>query len=333
MIELQVELGDRSYPVRVGAGARHHLLDVLPNGVRRAAIVTQEAVGVTVDPGVEHRTFTIPDGEDHKHLGTVEDLCRDFARWGLTRGDVVVAVGGGLVTDLAGFAAAIFHRGVPVVHVATTLLAQIDAAIGGKTGVNLPEGKNLVGAFWQPAAVLCDTETLATLPPREYRNGLGEMAKYAFLGVDGLRDLSLDEAVAACVRCKAEVVASDEREGGRRAILNYGHTLGHALETASGYDLRHGEAVSIGLVYAAEVALRLGRIDAARVVEHRRIVAAYDLPMTLPPGIEPGELVELFGRDKKAVDGLTFVLDGPAGVEPIRVADRALLLDALEAVR
>ncbi len=333
MIELQVELGDRSYPVRVGPGARHHLLDVLPIGVRRAAIVTQEAVGVTVDPGVEHRTFTIPDGEDHKHLGTVEDLCRDFARWGLTRGDVVVAVGGGLVTDLAGFAAAIFHRGVPVVHVATTLLAQIDAAIGGKTGVNLPEGKNLVGAFWQPAAVLCDTETLATLPPREYRNGLGEMAKYAFLGVDGLRDLSLDEAVAACVRCKAEVVASDEREGGRRAILNYGHTLGHALETASAYDLRHGEAVAIGLVYAAEVALRLGRIDAARVVEHRRTVAAYDLPMTLPPGIEPGELVELFGRDKKAVDGLTFVLDGPAGVEPVRVADRALLLDALEAVR
>jgi 5-deoxy-5-amino-3-dehydroquinate synthase len=333
VIELQVELGERSYPVRVGAGARHHLLDVLPIGVRRAAIVTQEGVGVTVDPGVEHRTFTIPDGEDHKHLGTVEDLCRDFARWGLSRGDVVVAVGGGLVTDLAGFAAAIFHRGVPVVHVATTLLAQIDAAIGGKTGVNLPEGKNLVGAFWQPAAVLCDTETLATLPPREYRNGLGEMAKYAFLGVDGLRDLSLDEAVAACVRCKAEVVASDEREGGRRAILNYGHTLGHALETASGYDLRHGEAVAIGLVYAAEVALRLGRIDAARVVEHRRTVAAYDLPMTLPPGIEPGELVELFGRDKKAVDGLTFVLDGPAGVEPVRVADRALLLDALEAVR
>jgi 5-deoxy-5-amino-3-dehydroquinate synthase len=333
VIELQVELGERSYPVRVGPGARHHLLDVLPIGVRRAAIVTQEGVGVTVDPGVEHRTFTIPDGEDHKHLGTVEDLCRDFARWGLTRGDVVVAVGGGLVTDLAGFAAAIFHRGVPVVHVATTLLAQIDAAIGGKTGVNLPEGKNLVGAFWQPAAVLCDTETLATLPPREYRNGLGEMAKYAFLGVDGLRDLSLDEAVAACVRCKAEVVASDEREGGRRAILNYGHTLGHALETASGYDLRHGEAVAIGLVYAAEVALRLGRIDAARVVEHRRTVAAYDLPMTLPPGIEPGELVELFGRDKKAVDGLTFVLDGPAGVEPVRVADRALLLDALEAVR
>ncbi len=186
------------------------------------------------------------EGEDAKHLGTVEDLCRDFAQWGLTRADVVVAVGGGVVTDTAGFAAAVYHRGIPVVHVSTTLLGQVDAAIGGKTGVNLPEGKNLVGAFWQPSAVLCDTEVLGTLPPREYRTGLGEMAKYAFLGVDDLPDLPLDEAVAACVRCKADVVASDEREGGRRAILNYGHTLAHAVETEGAYDLRHGEAVAIG---------------------------------------------------------------------------------------
>jgi 3-dehydroquinate synthetase len=165
------------------------------------------------------------------------------------------------------------------VHVSTTLLGQIDAAIGGKTGVNLPEGKNLVGAFWQPSAVLCDTEVLATLPPREYRNGLGEMAKYAFLGVDDLADLPLDEAVAACVRCKADVVGADEREAGRRAILNYGHTLGHALEIAGRYDLRHGEAVAIGLVYAAELARLLGRIDAARVAEHRRVVAATTCPI------------------------------------------------------
>jgi 5-deoxy-5-amino-3-dehydroquinate synthase len=181
--------------------------------------------------------------------------------------------------------------------------------------------------------VLCDTDVLATLPPREYRNGLGEMAKYAFLGVDRLPDLPLDEAVAACVRCKAEVVASDEREGGRRAILNYGHTLGHALETAGRYDLRHGEAVAIGLVYAAEVAFRLGRIDADRVAHHRRVVAGYDLPMIVPPGLDPEELVALFARDKKAVRGLTFVLDGPHGVEPVRVDDRTLLLDALDAVR
>jgi 5-deoxy-5-amino-3-dehydroquinate synthase len=245
---------------------------------------------------------------------------------------VVVAVGGGLVTDVAGFAAATYHRGVPVVHVPTTLLGMVDAAIGGKTGVNLPEGKNLVGAFWQPAAVLCDTEVLGTLPPREYRNGLGEMAKYAFLGVDDLPDLPLDEAVAACVRCKADVVGSDERESGRRAILNYGHTLGHALETAGEYDLRHGEAVAIGLIYAAELGRRLGRIDAARVEVHRKVVAGYDLPLVVPPGMDPEQLVDLFSRDKKAVDGVTFVLDGPNGVEPVRIDDRSLLLGAFDAV-
>ena len=333
MIELSVPLGDRTYPVLVGAGARHRLLELLPVGVRKVAVVTQASIPVLVDPGVEHRTFTMAEGEHGKDLGTVEDLCRDWAQWGLTRGDCVVAVGGGVVTDTAGFAAAVYHRGIPVVHVSTTLLGQIDAAIGGKTGVNLPEGKNLVGAFWQPAAVLCDTEVLGTLPPREYRNGLGEMAKYAFLGVPDLPDLPLDEAVAACVRCKAEVVGSDERESGRRAILNYGHTLGHALETAGGYDLRHGEAVAIGLIYAAELAHRLGRIDAARVAEHRRVVGGYDLPMTVPAGSDPEQLVDLFARDKKAVTGLTFVLDGPDGVEPVQVGDRALLLAALDAVR
>ena len=332
MIELSVPLGDRSYPVLVGHGARHRLLELLPIGVKRAAIVTQASIPVTVDPGVDHRVFTMDEGEHGKHLGTVEDLCRDWAHWGLNRGDCVVAVGGGVVTDTAGFAAAVYHRGIPVVHVATTLLGQIDAAIGGKTGVNLPEGKNLVGAFWQPSAVLCDTEVLGTLPPREYRNGLGEMAKYAFLGVDDLPDLSLEEAVAACVRCKADVVGSDERESGRRAILNYGHTLGHALETAGEYDLRHGEAVAIGLIYAAELARRLGRIDAARVDEHRRVVAGYDLPMTVPTGLDPSHLVDLFSRDKKAVDGVTFVLDGPNGVEPVRIDDRSLLLGAFDAV-
>ncbi len=332
MIELSVPLGDRSYPVLVGHGARHRLLELLPVGVKRAAIVTQESIPVTVDPGVDHRVFKMGEGEHGKDLGTVEDLCRDWAQWGLNRGDCVVAVGGGVVTDTAGFAAAVYHRGIPVVHVATTLLGQIDAAIGGKTGVNLPEGKNLVGAFWQPAAVLCDTEVLGTLPPREYRNGLGEMAKYAFLGVDDLPDLSLEDAVAACVRCKADVVGSDERESGRRAILNYGHTLGHALETAGEYDLRHGEGVAIGLIYAAGLAHRLGRIDAARVDEHRKVVGGYDLPMVVPPGLDPEHLVDLFSRDKKAVDGVTFVLDGPNGVEPVRIDDRTLLLAAFDAV-
>jgi 5-deoxy-5-amino-3-dehydroquinate synthase len=308
--------GGRSYDVLVGAGARHRLLEVLPLGVHRAAIVTQDAVGVTVDAGVEQRTVLIGDGEAAKCLETVEELCRSFSRWGLTRRDVVVAVGGGVVTDVAGFAAAVYHRGLPVVHVATTLLGQVDAAIGGKTGVNLPEGKNLVGAFWQPAAVLCDTEVLATLPPREYRSGLGEMAKYAFLGVDRLPDLPLDEAVAACVRCKAHHIAADELEQtGTRALLNYGHTLAHALETAGRYDVRHGEAVATGLVFAARLAHRLGRVPEDVVAEHVRVVAGYNLPTTLPVGSDPVELLALMARDKKAVDGLTFVLDGPRGVE------------------
>ncbi len=314
MITVPVELGEHRYEVLVGAGARHRLADVLPAGSRRAAVVTQAGVGVPVDPGIEHRTFVIDEGEAAKDLATIEHLCRQFAQWGLTRRDVVVAVGGGVVTDTAGFAAAVYHRGVAVVHVATTLLGQVDAAIGGKTGVNLPEGKNLVGAFWQPAAVLCDTEVLDTLPAREYASGLGEMAKYHFLTGDDLGALPLDERVARCVEIKAEIVAEDEREGGRRALLNYGHTLAHALETAGHYDLRHGEAVAIGLVFAARLAERLERIDAGRVAAHEAVVAGYGLPDRLDPGHDLDELVELMKRDKKAVDGLTFALDGPEGV-------------------
>jgi 5-deoxy-5-amino-3-dehydroquinate synthase len=332
-IVVPVGLGDRAYDVLVGDGVRHQLADVIPAESKRVAIVTQREIGVDVDPGREHQVSFIDTGEQAKSMATVEELCRGFAQWGLTRADTVVAVGGGLVTDTAGFAAAAYHRGVHLVNVSTTLLGQIDAAIGGKTGVNLPEGKNLVGAFWQPVAVLCDTEVLATLPPREYRNGLGELAKYHFLGGNDLDALPIDERVAACVRIKAEVVAADEREGGRRATLNYGHTLAHALETAGRYDLRHGEAVAIGLVYAAELAQRLHRIDPARVAEHRRVVAAYDLPMNLPPDADPDELVVLMGRDKKAIDGLTFVLDGPNGVEPVSGLDRADLDAAFEAIR
>jgi 5-deoxy-5-amino-3-dehydroquinate synthase len=318
MITVPVDLGDRSYDVLVGAGARHRLLDVLPAGAKRAAIVTQPDLPVTVDPGVEHRTFLIDQGEDAKNLETIEQLCRGFAQWGLTRNDVVVAVGGGVVTDAAGFAAAVYHRGVPVIHVATSLLAQVDAAIGGKTGVNLPEGKNLVGAFWQPAAVLCDTEVLETLPPREYRSGLGEIAKYHFLGAEDLADCDMDEKVAKCVALKAAVVAGDEREGGQRALLNYGHTLAHALEIAHEFELRHGEAVAIGLVFAAHLARALGRIDAGRIDDHREVLAAYDLPMDLPPGANAEQLLQLMQRDKKALDGLTFVLDGPRGVEVVK---------------
>ena len=310
-----VELGERSYPVVVGPGASGELAGLLPPGTRRVAVVTQEAIPLTVEPGVEHRTFVVGEGEEAKTLATVEGLCRAFAAWGMSRADAIVAVGGGVVTDTAGFAAAVYHRGIPVVHVSTTLLGQVDAAIGGKTGVNLAEGKNLVGAFWQPSAVLCDTDHLATLPEREYRSGMGELAKYHFLGGGELDRLGLPERVARAAALKARVVSGDEREGGARATLNYGHTLAHALEIAGAFDLRHGEAVAIGLVFAAELAHALGRIDGDRVAEHRRVVDAYGLPSRLPPGADPGQLVTLMGRDKKALRGLTFVLDGPVGVE------------------
>lgn len=336
MITVDVALGDRSYPVRVGAGARRELAGLLPSGARRAAVVSQASIPVAVDPGREHRRFDIGDGEDSKHLATVGALCSAWARWGLSRGDVVVAVGGGLVTDVAGFAAASYHRGVPVVHVPTTLLGMVDAAIGGKTGVNLPEGKNLVGAFWQPLAVVCDTDVLESLPHRELRSGRGELAKYHFLTGQDLLALDLEERVAAAVRIKAEVVAGDEREDPTnrrgRATLNYGHTLAHALETAGRYGLRHGEAVAVGLRYAAHLARLLGRIDDERVAQHDAVLAAYELDGGLPARCDPDELLVLMARDKKALDGLTFVLDGADGVEVVPGVDPALARAALEAM-
>ncbi len=329
-----VKLGDRSYDVLVGPGAVSGLHGLLPASARRAVVVTQESVPVEVETGLPTTVVRIPESEAQKSLATVESCCREFARVGLTRSDVVVSVGGGLVTDLAGLAAALWHRGTAVVHVATTLLAQVDAAIGGKAGANLPEGKNLVGAFWQPSGVVCDTDTLRTLPEAEWRSGRGEMAKYAFIGVEGLAGLPLTEQVVRCVARKAEVVSADEREAGARMVLNYGHTLAHALEAAgiAGGDrpMRHGEAVAVGLVFAARLAFRLGRIDDERVAEHEAVVSSYGLSSRLPGGEAPAGLLEYMYRDKKARGRLTFVLDGPSGVEAVTGVEDPDVLAVLE---
>lgn len=333
---VDVLLDDRSYPVIIGPGAIAQLRGVIPPTAKRAIIVTQAHIGVVVEPGIESMTVYIEDGEAAKSLATIERLCREFAQYGLTRADVVVAVGGGVVTDAAGFAASCYHRGVAYVNVSTTLLGQIDAAVGGKTAVNIPEGKNLVGAFWQPAAVICDTDTLRTLSAREWRSGLGEMVKYAFLGVEDLDKMSLVDAVTSCVQLKADVVAADEREGDRRMLLNYGHTLAHALEAAGfadgpgrdGIDLRHGEAVAIGIAFAARLAQILGRIDEARVARHLEVLAAYGLPAEIPPGIEIDEVLVRMARDKKATDGLTFILDSHAGCEIVRQVGDAPIREA-----
>jgi len=323
--------------VLVGHGARHELAGLLPSTAKRAAIVTQAGIPIDVDPGLPAEVFTIGDGEHHKSLATIEQLCRGFARFGLTRNDVVIGVGGGMVTDVAGFAAASWHRGVAVAHVSTTLVGMVDAAIGGKTGVNLAEvdgvgGKNLVGAFWQPCGVICDLDALATLPPRELRCGRGEMAKYHFLTGDDLLAMGEAERIARCVSIKAEFVAGDERESGRRALLNYGHTLAHALEVATDFSLAHGEAVAVGLIYAAELAHRLGRIDQRRVDQHYEVVGAtYELSTALPPGLDRQELIALMGRDKKALGGgLTFVLDGPVGVEVVPDVPAQAVADVLD---
>lgn len=339
MITVRVPLGKRSYDVLVGHGARRELGGLIPPAAKRAAIVTQQGIPLDIDPGVPSEVFTIGHGEANKSLATIEDLCRGFARFGLTRNDVVIGVGGGMVTDVAGFAAASWHRGVPVVHVSTTLVGMVDAAIGGKTGVNIAAvngigGKNLIGAFWQPAGVVCDLDSLATLPQREVRCGRGEMAKYHFLTGDDLLAMDEAERIARCVQIKAGIVSNDERESGGRALLNYGHTLAHALEIETDYSVAHGEAVAVGLIYAAHLAQRLGRIDDDRVEQHYAVVGgSYELSTALPDGVDRQRLIALMGRDKKALGaGLTFVLDGPAGVEVVTDVSVDAASDALDAM-
>jgi 3-dehydroquinate synthase len=334
---------DPAYDVVVGAGALAEVARVL--GPRRCvALVSQTPVlaacgdrvlGALDDADIRVVTTTMADGEDAKSFATVESLCRRWATDGVLRGDAVVALGGGVVGDTAGFAAAVYHRGIPVVQCPTTLLAQVDAAIGGKTAVNLPEGKNLVGAFHQPIGVLADVDALESLPEREYRAGLGEVAKYALMGVgpdsaavaaalaersgaiDTRDPAVLTDLVARCAAIKAHVVSSDpEERTGLRATLNYGHTLAHALETVGHHDLHHGEAVAVGLVFAGALAAAMERIPPAAAEHHRAVVAGLGLP-TAAPGLTAAELIAVMRRDKKARGGLTFVLLGPDGLESV----------------
>ena len=344
-----VDLGERSYDVVIGSDALADLARVL-NGRRRVAIVTQDgipdehlaAVRVALTD-IDHSQFVMGPGEDAKTMATVEAMQRSFVAAGLLRGDAVIAVGGGVVGDTAGFAAATYYRGIDVVQIPTTLLAMVDAAIGGKTAVNLPEGKNLVGAFHQPRAVLANPAVLGTLPEREYRCGLGEVAKYAFIDatfgrVDaaalGARDVAaLTEVIAKCAAIKARVVSADEFERtGARAILNYGHTVAHALETASAHELAHGEAVAVGLVFAAELAGALERIDPRRVAAHRELVDSLGLPHEAPAGLHADDLLTVMMRDKKSTGGLTFVLDGPNGIEKVDDPESGAIRKAFAAI-
>lgn len=315
---VNVALGDRSYDVVVGHGAISEINSLIPKSAKRAVVVTQKEIGIAPSLNVESTTVLIGDGEQYKNLQTVEMLTEKFAEFKLTRGDVVIGVGGGMVTDVAGFAAASWHRGTAVVHVATSLVGMVDAAIGGKTGVNISHGKNLVGAFWQPNGVICDLDALKTLPESEMRCGLGEVAKYHFLTGDDLLSLEMADRIARCVEIKATFVAADEREGGRRALLNYGHTLAHALERSSDFGLAHGEAVAVGMIFAAHLAKVMGRISQKRVDDHYKIIGeTYGLKVKPDGKVDRQGLIALMRSDKKAISGLTFVLDGPSGIEVI----------------
>jgi 3-dehydroquinate synthase len=347
---------DAPYDVLVGAGILDRLPDALPTHPR-VALVSQGAVATEHAPEAvaalraaarDVELFTIPDGEAAKTLETVETLCRALARWGLRRGDAVLAVGGGVVGDTAGFTAAVYHRGVGVVQVPTSLLAMVDAAIGGKTAVNLPEGKNLVGAFHQPLAVVADVATLRTLPASEYRSGLGEVAKYALMpggtAVAALLDehttavldrdpAVLTDLVAVCVAMKAAVVAADpEERTGVRAVLNYGHTLAHALETTGQFALAHGEAVAVGLVFAAHLARNLERVGDDTVAQVQHVLTGLGLPIRVPDDRSERELLAVMRRDKKVRDDLTFVLPGPHGLELVDDPPAAALTAAFRAV-
>ena len=349
---------DPPYDVVVGAGALTQVGDLLA-GRRRVAVVSQPAIAerfeaTVVDAlraaGIDVLVSSMADGEAAKSLATVERLCSEWAADGLLRNDAVVALGGGVVGDTAGFAAAVYHRGVAVVQCPTTLLGQVDSAIGGKTAVNLPEGKNLVGAVHQPVAVLADIDTLATLPERDYRSGLGEIAKYALMGGPDdryglaalindhlaaieLRDPAvLSDLVSRCAAIKAAVVAADPYERtGIRATLNYGHTLAHALETAGRHDLHHGEAVAVGLVFAGALASALERVSPEEAERHRTLVASLGLPVAAD-GAHAEELLAVMRRDKKARGGLTFVLAGPEGLATVEDPPAPALTTAFRAV-
>ena len=331
---VHVDLGTRSYPVVVGHGVVGEIDSLLPKTAKRAVIVTQKEIGFVVKPKIDSTTVLIGNGEQHKNLQTIEMLSQKFAEFGLTRNDVVIGLGGGMVTDVAGFAAASWHRGTPVLHVSTSLVGMVDAAIGGKTGVNIDQGKNLVGAFWQPCAVVCDLDALKTLPEREMRCGLGEVAKYHFLTGDDLLALEMPQRIARCVEIKAKIVAADERESGGRALLNYGHTLAHALERSSDFSLAHGEAVAVGMIYAAHLAHAMQRISQARVEEHYKVIGqTYGLKVKPDERVNRKELIELMRHDKKAVSGLTFVLDGASGIEVVSGVSEKHLEQAFDAMQ
>lgn len=326
MQEIDVALGARSYPVRIGPGllgeaaqwrrsirGRHVL--VVSNTTVAPLYMARVIAGLN---GLQHAHVLLEDGERHKTFANVAKILEALAALGATRDACVIALGGGVIGDMAGFAASCWMRGIDFIQMPTTLLAMVDSSVGGKTGVNLPAGKNLVGAFHQPRAVMADIDTLATLPDREYRAGMAEVVKGAAIGDTGFfswlednatrinaRDpATLIETIARKCRYKAGVVARDETEQGERALLNLGHTFGHALETAGNYSqFLHGEAIAVGMGLAARLSTRLGMADAADGERLQQLLKDLHLPTDVPADSRPEALLALMRLDKKNVAG------------------------------
>lgn len=343
-------LVDRPYPVIIGTGLLEDLSRVL-EGRHRVAILHQPVLNQTAevirshlaDKGIDAHRIEIPDAEAGKELPVVGFIWDVLGRIGIGRQDAVVSLGGGAATDVSGFAAATWLRGVDVVHVPTTLLGMVDAAVGGKTGINTDAGKNLVGAFHQPLAVLIDLGTLETLPRNEIVAGMAEIVKAGFIADPVILDMIeadpeaaldprgsvLPELIRRSVVVKAEVVAADERESQLREILNYGHTLAHAIERRERYRWRHGAAVSVGLVFAAELGRLAGRLDDETADRHRTVLTALGLPVSYDADAFP-QLLEYMAGDKKTRSGVLrfVVLEGLAKPARLEGPDPALLVAA-----
>ena len=347
---LQVELGDRSYPIDIAPS----LIDdptIIARHVagKRVAIVTNDVVaplyldrlkGALTSVGKDVVTIILPDGEEEKNWQNLNRVFDILLAEKCDRSTTLIALGGGVIGDLTGYAAASYMRGVPFIQVPTTLLAQVDSSVGGKTGINHPLGKNMIGAFYQPQCVIADTSTLNTLPPRELAAGLAEVIKHGAItpgdffdwieaNIDQLvaRDpAALAYAIRRSCEIKADVVRQDEREGGLRAILNFGHTFGHAIEAGLGYgEWLHGEAVGCGMVMAADLSRRMGFIDAATLERVKALVQAAGLPIAAPP-MSAARWIELMQVDKKAAGGeINFILLKPLGHPVITTAPRDLL--------
>jgi 3-dehydroquinate synthase len=354
MPSFRVETPQRSYDAIVERGAISHIPGVMPARAGKVFVVTTEDVwelhGAKVEEALRsraHQVLFFPGGEPRKRLHEVEALAEQMVAGAGDRSSIVIAFGGGIVNDVAGFLAAIFMRGIPVIQIPTTLLAQVDAAVGGKTGVNLVSGKNLIGSFHQPLAVLIDPDVLGSLPDREYRAGLYEIIKagvirdadlFHFLDLHADRVLArgadaLEHIIAAAVRIKAEVVTADEREGDLRRILNFGHTVGHALEAETRYErLLHGEAVAFGMHAATRIAEKTGKLAAKDAAAIHELVRRYG---PIPPldGISAANLVARLASDKKTVQGAVhFVLPTKIGaVTIVSGIDPGLIRECIEA--